>query len=81
VTRFGEFSPNWLVPYFGSFLKITEVAQKFSATNYVLILTRHGLGCILGDFFSTNLSGSLLWKVFLKITEVAQKFSAKKPMY
>jgi hypothetical protein len=27
VTRFEEFSPNWIIVYFGQFLKITEVAR------------------------------------------------------
>jgi hypothetical protein len=35
---------------------VTEVAQIFGVTGYVLILTSNVLGCILGDFF-TNSAG------------------------
>jgi hypothetical protein len=57
----GRIFAQWAIVYFRQFLKITEVAQKFWATLFqsadnVLILTKHGLGNILGDFF-TNSSG------------------------
>jgi hypothetical protein len=46
--------------YLGSFLQITEIAQiiglLISTKNYILIMTKNGLGYILGDFF-TNVSG------------------------
>jgi hypothetical protein len=61
VTRLDDFSPigQWLT--FEGFLKNTKVAQKtwtnfHSGNSSVLILTRNGLGYILGDFF-TNSSG------------------------
>jgi hypothetical protein len=61
VTRWGEFSPNGRLLTMGTFSKITEVAQIFEllfskSINYLLILTKFGLGYILSDFF-TNLSG------------------------
>jgi hypothetical protein len=57
----GEFSPIGRLFSLGNFMKITEVAQIFSyfmprQQNYVLIVTKTGSGCILGDFF-TNSSG------------------------
>jgi hypothetical protein len=55
----GDFSPlGWLF-ILGSFLKIIEEAQiiglLFFSTRYVLILTKHGLGYILGGFLLTHL--------------------------
>jgi hypothetical protein len=60
VTRLGEFSPN---ARFGKFFKNYTSNPKLWATlfqriDYVLILTKNGLGYILGDFF-TNSSGTL----------------------
>jgi hypothetical protein len=57
----GEFSPKARLFTLGSFSKITQGAEKFGAIlfqriDYVLILTKNGLGYILGDLF-TNSSG------------------------
>jgi hypothetical protein len=69
VTRLGEFSPNspkgWLFTL-GSGSKLTEVAcisglLLFRGTSYALILTKNGLGFILGHFF-TNSSGHTGWR-------------------
>jgi hypothetical protein len=61
VTRLGEFSPIVHLTTWISFSKITEAAQIWGLffTNgkiCVPILTKNGLGYILGDFF-TNSSG------------------------
>jgi hypothetical protein len=57
VTRLGEFSPNRRLLTLGRvFLKITKVAHIFVlwafplGADYALILTKTGLGYILGDF-------------------------------
>jgi hypothetical protein len=52
----GEFSPNGQMFSFGSSSKMTKVSQIFSCESCVLILTKNGLGHILGDFF-INSSG------------------------
>jgi hypothetical protein len=58
----GEFSPNVLLLFaLGTYVKTTEVAHIFGLLNstvkvYALILTKPGLGYILGEFF-TNSSG------------------------
>jgi hypothetical protein len=57
----GEISPNARLFALGSFSKIYTSSPKLWATSfqridYVLILTKNGLGYILGDFF-TNSSG------------------------
>jgi hypothetical protein len=58
VTRLGEFSPiGWL---FGQFLKIIPMtsphfwATFFHGKGHALILTKNGLGYILGDFLKTH---------------------------
>jgi hypothetical protein len=68
VTRLGEVWPigrllmyiNTYVCNLGCLLKITELDLIFGLlylfSNYVLILTKYGLGFVLGDFF-TNSSG------------------------
>jgi hypothetical protein len=61
VTRLGKVSPNGRLFTSGRFSYITDVAQDFWTTlslfiDFVLILTKNGLGYILGDFF-TNPSG------------------------
>jgi hypothetical protein len=58
VTRVGEFSPNGRPFSLGHFFENTKLAQilqlhMYSALKtYVLILTKYGLGYILGDIFS-----------------------------
>jgi hypothetical protein len=59
VTRLGEFLPTGLL-FLWSSLKLHEWPifwlLLFDGIWYVLIKTKNGLGCILGDFF-TNSSG------------------------
>jgi hypothetical protein len=62
VTRLVEFSPIGRLFTLGSGLKITEVEHIFElptffhGASYAFILSKNGLGSILGDFF-TNSSG------------------------
>jgi hypothetical protein len=59
--QIGPTFASWAVVNFGQFLItkcIPNVGLLFSKEkNCVLILTKSGLGYILGDFFSTNSSG------------------------
>jgi hypothetical protein len=55
----GEFSllPVWLLLNFGSFMKITEVAQNsvlLFPHSYALILTKNGFGYYLGHIFKNS---------------------------
>jgi hypothetical protein len=58
VTRLGELSPSGRLFSLGSLLKVTEgayvnfLAYFFHSINYVLNLTKNGLGYTLGDFFT-----------------------------
>jgi hypothetical protein len=61
VTRLGAFSPIGPIFYSGRFFEKDKISPNFCATfsrdsSCVLILTQHGLGYILGEFF-TNSSG------------------------
>jgi hypothetical protein len=58
VTRLGDFSAiGRLFTLGGFFLKRTELAQFFVLLLQLwLFLTKHGLGCVLGEVF-TNSSG------------------------
>jgi hypothetical protein len=62
VTRFGEFWAIGRLLTLGRFSKITEVASAvglpftYVVKFYELILTKFGLGCVLGEFI-TNSSG------------------------
>jgi hypothetical protein len=60
VTRFGEFSPIGQMFPAGSFLKVTALVHNYGqyfplGKSYVLILTKIGLGCILGEFLINSL--------------------------
>jgi hypothetical protein len=62
--QIGRFFAYWAIAFFGQFFEITKVAQNFGLLRYfhssgcVLVLTKNGLGHILGYFF-TNSSGHL----------------------
>jgi hypothetical protein len=77
VTRLGYFSPDWAIASVGSFLRITETAPMFALLcltvvgSYALILTKNGVGFILGNIFE-NLSGHPGWN------ERTAKFSTPK---
>jgi hypothetical protein len=45
----------WTFVYFGPFFKLAKIAQNFWATFNALVLTKNGLGHILGDFSQTHL--------------------------
>jgi hypothetical protein len=56
VTKLGEFSPLGYFFKLDNALKITEVANIFSAVNFMnYFFFTNGLGYILGDFFQTHL--------------------------
>jgi hypothetical protein len=53
--QIGPIFAYWAIAVFGQFLKITDVAQILglifsTKLTYVLILTKNGMGHILGDF-------------------------------
>jgi hypothetical protein len=59
VTRLGEFSPFWVIIYFGQCFEDYMSATNFWATffhgaSYVIILTKTWWGYILGDFFANS---------------------------
>jgi hypothetical protein len=58
VTKLCDFSPIGRLFSFYSFWTITGVAKTFCpffhGEMYALILTKNGLGHILGDFFTTS---------------------------
>jgi hypothetical protein len=69
VTGLGEFSSKGQLFTLDSFMKITEVDDifvllftRYTSVDHVLILTKNGLGYILGVFF-TNTSGHPAGKV------------------
>jgi hypothetical protein len=69
VTKLGEFSPIGRLGTLGSFLKTKEIARIFGLLSprkksCALILTKNGLGYILGDLF-TNPSVTLLVTLIL----------------
>jgi hypothetical protein len=55
--QIGRIFAYWVIIFFGRFLKISEVAQIYGTTFSqsicsLFILTKNGLGYILGDFFT-----------------------------
>jgi hypothetical protein len=61
LTRFGEFSPTYWAIFrlLGDCLLLAVFLKKLCATfprgyNYVIIVTKGGLGYILGDFFANS---------------------------
>jgi hypothetical protein len=57
VTKFGKFSPFGRLCSWGSFLKVTEVAEKFVlllSTEEVTIWEKLCLGYILGDVVTNS---------------------------
>jgi hypothetical protein len=56
----GRILVYWTVVFFDQFLKIAELEQFWASispsTSHVLILRKHGMGYILGDFFN-----KLIW--------------------
>jgi hypothetical protein len=65
VTRLGEFSPNGRLFTLGSILENCLKSPHFCASfypgmNYVIVLTKIGLGYILGDFYTKSSEASFL---------------------
>jgi hypothetical protein len=67
VTRLGDISPFGRLFNLGDFLKTTEIGQVFLLRFptlllcNVLVLTKHGLGYSLGEFFSQTHLVTLIW--------------------
>jgi hypothetical protein len=59
--QIGRIFAYWGIVFFGQFFLFTEGAFNFWPTfskgkiMYIFILTKNGLGCILGDFTQTHL--------------------------
>jgi hypothetical protein len=69
--QIGRIFAYWVIVFFRQLLKITEVVKifgfiSFQGKSYVLIMTKKGLGHILGEFF-TNSSGHPAFRRFSMI--------------
>jgi hypothetical protein len=76
--QIGQIFASRVVVYFGQFVvnyrrSANYKATFFYSTRYVLILTKHGLGYILGDFLQTHLVTLTLGKVMATKRLVALK--------
>jgi hypothetical protein len=80
--QIGRIFAQWAIVYFGQWFEIYIISANFWATflcdtSYVLILTKNGLGYILGDFFK-NSSGHpdylayIIWPILFGLYYLAE---------
>jgi hypothetical protein len=78
--QIGRIFALWAIVCFGQFLKNNSNSPQFWATffqsiDYVVILTKNGLGCtLLGDFFTISSGVDVMITIFCDF----RQFSAKK---